>query len=187
MGRFHHTAHMSLVFWLAIFGLIQPFVTTRVFPRDTPPTVVDTYNNIIYEGAHINRVEKFFNIPYGRAERFGNPEAYAFPSGTTSYDASVQGPVCPQPSSSISPGLEQSEDCLRLKVARPVGVTSRDKLPVMVFIYGGELHLPWEPQDAEQFATQEVFSMGVSMTRETNRIALFFNRWKTDYRLFMSL
>ncbi|KAK1225804.1 hypothetical protein PQX77_011253 [Marasmius sp. AFHP31] len=130
-----------MFFSLVLFGFVgtQLHLAGKVSSQDTPPTAIDTRNNITYHGVHVNQVEKFFNIPYGRAERFGNPEPYNFPSNKTLYDASVRGPVCPQPPGSASIGWEQSEDCLRLKVARPEGVKMGDKLPVMVFIYGGSM------------------------------------------------
>ncbi|KAK7034717.1 hypothetical protein VNI00_012124 [Paramarasmius palmivorus] len=49
------------------------------------------------------------------------------------------GPICPQPPDFIIP-LTQSEDCLNLNVVRPQGVQAHDKLPVMVWIYGGGLY-----------------------------------------------
>ncbi|KAJ8089061.1 hypothetical protein PM082_014309 [Marasmius tenuissimus] len=94
---------------------------------------------VLRNSVFLHGKEKFFNIPYGCAERFGNPELYTFSPNTTLYDASVRGPVCPQPPGSAGIGWDQSEDCLKLKVARPTGAKLGDKLPVMVFIYGGSM------------------------------------------------
>ena len=111
------------------------------------PTVTDTKQNVTYKGLVENAVEKFLNIPYGQdtsgQKRFSNPELYVFPPHVSVYDASKNGPSCPQdrnpplPGESPVPPTEQSEDCLKLKVARPQGVKRGDRLPVMVWIHGG--------------------------------------------------
>lgn len=110
-------------------------VTAAAF--STPPTVVDTANNVSYVGLRTvnSTVEKFLNIRYGTAARFANPEpAVAAPGSVV--NASAQGPVCPQDGSGGSVYNTNStwfsEDCLTLKVARPAGVKEGDKLPVMV-------------------------------------------------------
>lgn len=115
----------------------------------SPPTVTDTKQNVTYHGLAVNAVEKFLNIPYGQdtsgQNRFANPEPYVFSRNISAYDASKNGPVCPQdtgaglPYESPVPLSTQSEDCLKLKVARPRGVKKGDGLPVMVWIYGGKL------------------------------------------------
>ncbi|KAJ8092749.1 hypothetical protein PM082_007078 [Marasmius tenuissimus] len=110
------------------------------------PFAKDIQNHVIYRGLKSSRnVEHFLNIPYGQdtsgSKRFTNPEPYIFPQGTKEYDASVPGPICPQPVNPVfkfmSPAVNQSEDCLKLRVSRPMGVKAGDKLPVMVFIHGG--------------------------------------------------
>ncbi|KAL0063547.1 hypothetical protein AAF712_009556 [Marasmius tenuissimus] len=104
------------------------------------PTAVDANNNITYLGTRGYGVEKFLNIPYGQdtsgEKRFASPEAYQFAANVSTYDARVAGPICPQPGNTTE-GM--SEDCLKLKVTRPIGVKAGDKLPVMVYIYGGSL------------------------------------------------
>ncbi|KAF5346951.1 hypothetical protein D9758_010128 [Tetrapyrgos nigripes] len=113
------------------------------------PTVIDTKHNVTFLGITSSPgVEKFLNIPYGLStsgsRRFASPEPAYLPSGTI-YNATVPGPVCPQ---TIAPGFpwfsnlteaDLSEDCLRLKVARPEGAKEGDGLPVFVWIYGGGL------------------------------------------------
>ncbi|KAL0566919.1 hypothetical protein V5O48_015073, partial [Marasmius crinis-equi] len=93
-----------------------------------------------------NGVEKFLNIPYGQdtsgEKRFSNPEPFTFPPNATTYNATVKGPVCPQPVNTGGPvtaATDLSEDCLRLKVARPAGVEAGVRLPVMAYIHGGSL------------------------------------------------
>lgn len=105
------------------------------------PTVVDGTTNVTYVGLQTvnGTVDKFLNIPYGAdtsgAGRFANPQPAVLAPGTV-VNASAQGPVCPQVASD---GFQYqtnstwfSEDCLRLKVARPAGTKAGDRLPVMV-------------------------------------------------------
>lgn len=111
--------------------------TTALEYRAAAPTVVDTAHNVSYVGLRTvnGTVEKFLNIKYGTAERFSNPELVTFAPGSV-VNASAQGPVCPQVESDGSMYNTNStwfsEDCLRLKVARPTGVKKGDRLPVMV-------------------------------------------------------
>ncbi|THV00542.1 alpha/beta-hydrolase [Dendrothele bispora CBS 962.96] len=113
------------------------------------PTVTDTVHNVTYIGTStVPGIEKFLNIPYGKdtsgQRRFTSPEPTYLPSGTV-YNATTPGPVCPQPTSggfAFFTNLTESdlsEDCLRLKVARPTELKDGEKLPVMVWIYGGGL------------------------------------------------
>jgi carboxylesterase type B len=60
-------------------------------------------------------------------------------------NATMPGTVCPQSTGStggvntnVTPN-DISEDCLNLRVSRPAGTKSTAKLPVMAFIYGGQL------------------------------------------------
>lgn len=113
-------------------------VTIKLAPS---PTATDTKHNVIYHGLTENGVDKFLNIPYGQDTsgdcRFAPPVAYVFPPDVSHYNASAAGPICPQPvgKDNIPEG---SEDCLKLMIARPTGMGAGSKLPVMVFIHGGE-------------------------------------------------
>ncbi|KAB8288475.1 hypothetical protein EYC80_010140 [Monilinia laxa] len=107
--------------------------------------VVDKKANVAYTGITTSTgVETFKNIRYGLDTsgegRFAPPRAFTPPHGYH-YNATVEGPSCPQP-----PGwgfLFQtnttyiSEDCLNLNVAKPSWAKAGSKLPVMVYIYGG--------------------------------------------------
>lgn len=105
--------------------------------RAAAPTVVDLAHNVSYVGLRTanGTVEKFLNIPYGTAERFANPEPVNMAPGSV-VNASAQGPVCPQVESGgfvyNTNSTWFSEDCLKLKVARPTGTKMGDRLPVMV-------------------------------------------------------
>lgn len=119
--------------------------TSALEHGSTAPTVVDIAHNISYIGLRTvnGTVEKFLNIPYGAAERFANPYPVSIAPGSV-VNASAQGPVCPQVESGgfvyNTNSTWFSEDCLRLKVARPAGLKEGDRLPVMVcqwFVFGG--------------------------------------------------
>ena len=77
-------------------------------------------------------------------QRFGNPTAL----NTTfdgSFDATSYGNVCPGYGVSSYPNVTAgqdytvSEDCLNINVIRPAGTTESDRLPVLVWIFGGGL------------------------------------------------
>lgn len=104
----------------------------------------DKTHNTTYLGVTVDGVEKFLGIPYGLptngTRRFANPEPVPVRAGSV-VDATDYGHACPQPdvsAYSFGKNVSQGEDCLWLKVARPAGVKEGDRLPVMVYIYGGE-------------------------------------------------
>ncbi|KAK5994023.1 Secreted lipase [Cladobotryum mycophilum] len=101
------------------------------------PSVVDSKHNVTYRGIHRNGIEVFLNVPYGQdtggENRFKPPRAYVPERGSIIH-ADVFGPACPQV---VDDMATISEDCLNLNIARPSQTSSRDRLPVMVFIYGG--------------------------------------------------
>ncbi|KAF2083610.1 alpha/beta-hydrolase [Saccharata proteae CBS 121410] len=110
------------------------------------PLAVDNGRDITYQGISSNGVENFLNIPYGKdtsgARRFAPPLPLQIPNGSV-INAMAEGPVCPQEVAGgfayNSNATYQSEDCLKLRVARPANLTAGAKLPVMVYIYGGGL------------------------------------------------
>jgi para-nitrobenzyl esterase len=90
------------------------------------------------KGVTEGKVESFKGIPFAappvgdRRWRLPGPA----PSWTGVKDADAFGPICIQ---AQRPGFTQamSEDCLTLNIWRPAGAKAGDKLPVMVWIYGG--------------------------------------------------
>ncbi|KAI2776169.1 Alpha/Beta hydrolase protein [Daldinia loculata] len=101
-------------------------------------------SNVTYRGFTSGSIEHFQNIRFGRdtsgERRFAPPEIYTPPAGSE-IDATVPGRPCPQFKSSIPPFFDEvqevSEDCLNLRISRPVGTTARDKLPVVIWLPGG--------------------------------------------------
>lgn len=92
------------------------------------------------QGATLDGVERFLNIPYAAApigeRRWRAPSAA--PAWTGIRDAASMGPACPQPlrPAIVAGGVadRQSEDCLQLNIWRPRGAR---ELPVIVWIHGG--------------------------------------------------
>lgn len=120
------------------------YVAARaVYVHDNDPCGVS------YKGSESDGVEHFYGIPYGQdtsgENRFKPPRLYV-PAPGSEIDASKPGVACPQPLGITSPPLGQgnitavSEDCLNLNVVRPKfeNADSYQKLPVMVWIHGGE-------------------------------------------------
>ena len=86
-------------------------------------------------------VDEYFGIPYATAKRWAPPAnhaALASPFNATSF-TTVN--VCPQSAPVVVIGhtLPQAEDCLSLNVYVPASATPTSKLPVYIFIHGGEL------------------------------------------------
>src|SRR5262245_39479180 len=77
----------------------------------------------------------FLGVPFAKAPRLSNP----LPVDTSfdEFDASEYGYTCYGFGSNPILTLTQSEDCLNLNIIRPAGVSSKTKLPVLLWIYGG--------------------------------------------------
>ncbi len=88
------------------------------------------------QGGTEDGIAVFRDIPFAAppvgAWRWRAPQPA--PDWTGTRDARAFGPICPQPRTSRTRDLAQSEDCLSLNVWTP---DVRGKLPVMVWIYGG--------------------------------------------------
>ncbi|TBU54914.1 alpha/beta-hydrolase [Dichomitus squalens] len=86
-----------------------------------------------------NGTEHWLGIPFAQPPigslRFKAPVSFLNRS-TAVQDASTFGSACPQvPSTSL--GAPQSEDCLFLNIFRPSNVSTSEKIPVLVWFYGG--------------------------------------------------
>ena len=89
-------------------------------------------------------VDAFLGIPYARAARWTLPVDPVTWTGVR--DATVPGPVCPQPQRPFStwahgPLPETDEDSLTLNVWRPTA--AGPARPVLVFLHGGGWALGW--------------------------------------------
>jgi carboxylesterase type B len=111
--------------------------------------VTDRRTNVTYHGISNDGLDTFLNIPFGQdtsgSGRFAPPKPF-IPAHNTVINATTAGPACPQQMDPF-PGLNGilsnvtniSEDCLNLRITRPSTPSKLTKLPVMVFIYGGEV------------------------------------------------
>lgn len=114
------------------------------------PLVIDSSRNVTYEGLYRNNIETFLGIPYGQdtsgENRFKPPRLYV-PAEGSIIAAQEYGPACPQwygegswyPPYTLDDYTSISEDCLSLNVARPIDTSPEANLPVIVYIYGGDL------------------------------------------------
>ncbi|PSS29745.1 hypothetical protein PHLCEN_2v2893 [Hermanssonia centrifuga] len=91
------------------------------------------------ESLAANGTERWLGIPFAQPPlgslRFKAPVAITRPSQILR-NATQFGNACPQ-AASAGLGASISEDCLFLNVWRPSGTTTRDKLPALVWFYGG--------------------------------------------------
>lgn len=109
----------------------------------------DVSCGVRYRGIERDGLQHFYGIPYGQdtsgENRFKPPRPYVPHPGEV-IDATKPGVACPQPLGKSSPPLGQgnitevSEDCLNLNIVRPGTneTVGNEKLPVMVWIHGGE-------------------------------------------------
>ena len=132
------------------FGALLVFSAAYCLATSPPAPIVTNAHGagVTYKGLHANEIEGFVGIRYGEdtggQNRFKPPVAYTPDHGST-IDATVGGPACPQRIDHRDPNpfnvynyvTDISEDCLRLNVWRPNGTQAGDKLPVLVYIYGG--------------------------------------------------
>lgn len=108
--------------------------------------VVDSVRDITYLGSlSLAGIEHFQNIFYAEAptglRRFAAPVPTRPVKGSV-IDATKAGAWCPQGTGDILPFTSSvtniSENCLSLRIARPSGIQKDAKLPVAVWIHGGE-------------------------------------------------
>ncbi|KAL3264409.1 hypothetical protein ABHI18_000817 [Aspergillus niger] len=134
-------SHFSLLLGaICAWGLASPL------PSSTGPTVHLLDSNVWFKGTASNLSESFLNIRFGEdtsgSNRFAPPKPYNYPSGSV-VNATQSGAACPQQKDPIPdfPIFDNvtsiSEDCLTLRVDRPLNTSSSDRLPVLVWIYGG--------------------------------------------------
>ncbi|RYC53822.1 hypothetical protein CHU98_g12387 [Xylaria longipes] len=127
----HHVLCLTML--SGIFTHASADYTTSV------PSV--TVKNGTIHGRHLAEAwdqDLFLGIPYAQPPT--GPLRFKWPqplneSFETPLDASAYGYSCCQ----ASTVLDLSEDCLTLNVVRPHGVNAAEKLPVLVWIYGGGL------------------------------------------------
>ncbi|KAI0169932.1 Alpha/Beta hydrolase protein [Hypoxylon sp. FL1284] len=165
-------------FRAALVGLAGSSIVTA------DPLVRLQESEITYKGAIKNNAEDFHGIKYAHdtsgSRRFAAPEPYTPPDGSE-IDASVPSPACPQTRAGIPPFFgetpDQSEDCLTLRVTRPVGTAVGDKLPVVVHVLGGGV-VKGSAED-EHFDPVNLISHSVSLGKPI--IHVIFNYRLTIY------
>lgn len=121
-------------------------VFNHLYPSPNP-TVFDSERNITYLGSLSSAgIEHFQNIFYAESptgmRRFAAPVPSRPLKGSV-INATQAGAWCPQGKGIILPFTSRvtniSENCLSLRIARPAGTQLGAKLPVVVWIHGGEL------------------------------------------------
>lgn len=152
-------SHWVIVRGALVFGIIaialgplREFITRKSlhFGFNPPsallpqPAVIDVERDITYIGSYVSGVEHFQNVFYAEDtsghNRFHAPVPTKPRRGST-IDATQSGAWCPQGTGDIfpftSPVTNISENCLSLKIARPVDTKKDAGLPVLVWLHGG--------------------------------------------------
>ncbi|KAG8886022.1 hypothetical protein FRB98_001498 [Tulasnella sp. 332] len=126
----------------AIFCVLASFCTVvRSGPSVIPS--VDLSDGAIFRGKLQGGLHKFLGIPFAKAPRFRQAvPRRLYPPGD--YDAIKYGPGCiamKQPalfgSGEVATVVSWITNRLNINIVRPKGVDSTQKLPVLVFIFGG--------------------------------------------------
>jgi para-nitrobenzyl esterase len=137
----------SSVLWPLIVGAAIALTGAPAVPASAaaaaPPTVTTPkgiFPSQTFQGVANSGVNDFLGIRFAAAPigslRFAAPVPPAAVSGTI--DATSFGSPCPQNASPFGTA-STNEDCLFLNVYVPGnGISSRNKLPVMVFFFGGD-------------------------------------------------
>ncbi|KAG0647212.1 Secreted lipase [Hyphodiscus hymeniophilus] len=134
----------AVIVSLSLLGLFFAFGVER---NPSPSLVTDRRTNVTYHGVSDHGVDTFLGISYGQdtsgAGRFAPPKPF-IPAQNSIINATAAGARCPQPmipfppiSNIVSNVTDISEDCLNLRITRPSTPSKSEKLPVLVFIYGG--------------------------------------------------
>ncbi|KAF8517683.1 alpha/beta-hydrolase [Hysterangium stoloniferum] len=122
-------------FLAALTALSSP-TTTAVASLDAK-TSIGTFRGV---SNSTSQIDIWRGIPYAQAPvgnlRFKSPVAITTPFEGIQ-DASKFGDACSQPVSDLTAGVAISENCLFLNIFRPSSVTSKAKVPVLVFFHGG--------------------------------------------------
>ena len=103
------------------------------------PRAVQTGSGLV-RGVSVDHIEQFLGVPFAEADRFAPPRSPGRWGGVRTADR--HGPQCPQKTPGPVPlpnsiPFPSSEDCLSIDLYVPAGTTSQDKLPVMVYLFGG--------------------------------------------------
>ncbi|PYH97858.1 alpha/beta-hydrolase [Aspergillus ellipticus CBS 707.79] len=147
---------LSIAILTALISPYSPQIYDRVVDKATeygiplpailifPPTATDAGHKVKYIGSFSAGIDHFQNIFY--AEEPAGPRRFAppvpvRPAKGSVIDATRPGAWCPQGTGDILPFTSRvtniSENCLSLRIARPRGVKTAEKLPVVVYLHGG--------------------------------------------------
>ncbi|KAI5920167.1 Alpha/Beta hydrolase protein [Camillea tinctor] len=156
---------------LAFLGLAISYSVTA------EPIVKLQGSGVTYRGVTKSSIDHFQNIKFAHdtsgERRFAPPEPF-LPEEGSEVDATEPGPACPQSKPGIPPFFADtpdiSEDCLSLRISRPSGTTPQDKLPVVVWLYGGGVvkGTAYDPH----FDPENLITLSVSLKKPVIYVAL---------------
>ncbi|KAH9175630.1 carotenoid ester lipase precursor [Lactarius sanguifluus] len=145
--------------WVSLFAICAAAATVLAA---TPPTYsgpIVTLDRGTFVGTTVNGINQFLGIPFAKPPigdlRFRLPKAFG--SYVGKHNATAFGLTCPQQANPLvlpdglppptlqflqslgtTATIQIGEDCLTLNVIAPANVKPGSKLPVVVWIYGGE-------------------------------------------------
>ncbi|KAF1961893.1 alpha/beta-hydrolase [Byssothecium circinans] len=122
------------------FAMFTAFLAATAHPTSSKQPTVRVKNGTL-GGVDLSAFDQelFLGVPFAQAPlgdlRFRHP-AQLNGSWDGVKDATARSSSCPG-YTGFSAGLTLGEDCLTLDIARPKGIQIHDRLPVLVWIYGG--------------------------------------------------
>lgn len=152
-------------------------------------------------------VNSFLGMPFAKAGRLENPVVYNSTNKLSGVqDATKYGKACPQQegiATQFAPGqsqanavlaaieqvafapiLNQGEDCLTINVQMPANVTLTDKLPVLMWIFGGGFQLGSSAAlGAELTAVQGLIYQGARIVQRSMEMGQPIIFVSANYRL----
>ncbi|KAF7799228.1 hypothetical protein EIP86_010460 [Pleurotus ostreatoroseus] len=131
----------SLALVLIVVSLVQS--SSTLVAKDegvSADLLVDLTSGLfVGQASLVNQTDRWLGIPFAQPPlgklRFKAPVSITNPSRIVK-SATEFGNACPQLPSDTTFG-PQGEDCLTLNVWRPIGASANDRLPVLVWFYGG--------------------------------------------------
>ena len=123
-------------------------------PSPSDPTVHLSTGSTIY-GNQLPGANEFLGVKFANSKRFEAPVDVETPYEQEPYRAKDFGLACMQVGDSVNITYG-SEDCLYLNVWQPATAKPADKLPVLVFIFGGSLQFgESEPYNGSALAVRQ--------------------------------
>lgn len=157
----------GLMFGRELLLVLFSLASAKPWPETSGGSVI----GITLPAAGGVEVDQFLGVPFATAKRFEPPMDFHGPYPGRKVAAAMWGPACMQVAGDPTQTYG-SEDCLKANVWSPHRAWEADnKLPVMVFIYGG----------SNQFGEAEPYNMQLGGANPLLKARVFLRRIVCDF------